>query len=109
MSPLEASVQFRPSGPVVVLAGEADATSAAQLRELLVSQVWRGGVVSLTVDASALRFLDSASLQVLIVAAKMLREEGADLVLRNPQAAVARTVTLMGADHFMTVRGMPED
>lgn len=91
-----------PSGPIVVLAGEADAESAGQLREVLVSQVWRHGR-RLVVDVSRLRFVDSESVRVLVVAAKMLQERGGELVLMRPQVAVAKLLGLMGADRVITV------
>jgi anti-sigma B factor antagonist len=107
MSSLQSSVTMGPSGPVVVLAGEADAQSTGQLREMLVSQVWRGGR-RLVVDVSRLRFVDSESVRVLVVAAKMLREQGGELVLMRPQTAVTKLLHLMGADQMITV-GEPSD
>lgn len=102
MSSLQSSVVLGPSGPVVVLTGEADAQSAGQLREVLVSQVWRGGR-RLVVDVSQLRYVDSESVRVLVVAAKMLREQNGELVLWRPQAAVAKLLDLMDADRVITV------
>jgi anti-anti-sigma factor len=59
-------------GPVVMLSGEADATTAAQLRETLAAQL-DTGARRVTVDASGLSFLDSASVRVLVLAARALR------------------------------------
>jgi anti-anti-sigma factor len=82
-------------GPVVLLAGKADIESAGRLRELLVSQIWRGGR-RLTVDVSELHFLDSSVVKVLVVAAKMLRERGGVVTVTAPDryaaVAVARAV-----------------
>ena len=102
MSSLQSSVVLGPAGPVVVLAGEADAQSAGQLREVLVSQLWRGGR-RLVVDVSQLRYVDSESVRVLAVAAKMLREQNGELVLWRPQTAVAKLLDLMGANRVITV------
>jgi anti-anti-sigma factor len=62
----------------------------------------------LVVDASGLRFADSESVRVLVVAAKMLRERGGELVLLRPQAAVAKVLNLMGADQVIIVEEPPE-
>lgn len=103
MSPLQTSVVASSSGPVLKLTGEADATCATQLRELVVSHMWPGGV-RLIVDVSELAFLDSAALQVLIVAAKLLREDGGELVLSQPREPVLRVLGLMGADQVIRVQ-----
>src|SRR5690242_20316657 len=44
------------------------------------------------------------AVQVLVVAAKILRARGGGLVLFRPQRQVARTLTLMGADQVITIR-----
>jgi anti-anti-sigma regulatory factor len=44
------------------------------------------------------------AIQVLLVAARILRKRGGDLVLFRPQREVARTLTLMGADQVITIR-----
>ena len=76
---LRASVAAGESGPVIVLSGEADIASA-----------------------------DSMAVQVLVVAAKILRARGGGLVLFRPQRQVARTLTLMAADQLITIRGGAE-
>jgi anti-anti-sigma factor len=65
---LNTSASAGADGPIVALSGEADATTAAELREMLATQLDTGARL-VTVDASGLSFLDSASLHVLILAA----------------------------------------
>jgi hypothetical protein len=50
---------MRQSGPVMVLSGEADMHAAAQLRELLVAQLFRGRR-RLVIDVAGLRHIDSS-------------------------------------------------
>jgi anti-anti-sigma factor len=95
------------SGPVVVLSGEADLTSAGQLRELLASETQRAGR-RLTVDVSDLCFVDSTALSVFLVTAKMLRERDGELVLMHPQKLVAEVLGLLGADKVIRVISAPE-
>lgn len=108
---LTASVAAGESGPVIVLAGEADLNSAGHLAELISAQVARG-TRQLTVDVSGLRFADSATVRTLALAAKTLRQRGGSVVLLDPQQPVARILALTGADQVFTIRaeavGQPE-
>jgi anti-anti-sigma factor len=99
---LQASVQAGESGPVVVLAGEADLTCAGQLDALIAGQL-AGGTRQLTIDAAGLRFADSAAIRTLVLAARTLTERGGSLVLLDPQESVARVLTLLGADQMVTI------
>lgn len=72
MSALEVSVTTGSSGPVVVLAGEADVTSAVRLDQALAAQVG-GRAVKLTIDATDLRYADSASMRTLLIGGRGLR------------------------------------
>jgi anti-anti-sigma factor len=104
VSTLPASVSAGESGPLITLSGETDITTIAELSELLTAQL-SGGTVYLTIDASGLSFADSASIRVLLLAARTLKERGGGLVLLRPQRGVARMLEIMGADQMMTVRG----
>jgi anti-anti-sigma factor len=100
---LRTSAAAGADGPVVVLSGEADATTAAQLREMLAAQL-ETGARRLTVDASGLSFLDSASVRVLVLAARALRGRHGTLVLARPQPVVTRLLEITGADRLLDVR-----
>jgi anti-anti-sigma factor len=93
----------RADGPIVALSGEADATTATELRETLATQL-RTGARLLTVDASGLKFLDSASLRVLILAARALKGRHGRLVFARPQPLVARLLEITGADRLLEVQ-----
>jgi anti-sigma B factor antagonist len=90
-------------GPIVVLSGEADATTLPLLREVLAEQL-EAGARLLTVDASGLSFLDSASMRVLVLAARALRGRHGRLVFARPQPVVARLLEITGADRLLDVR-----
>jgi len=77
---LRASVAAGVSGPVVILSGEADMTSAGQLSALITAQL-SGGTRQLTLDVSELRFADTATIRTLILAARTLKGRGGSLVL----------------------------
>jgi anti-sigma B factor antagonist len=101
---LEASVADGPSGPVITLSGEIDLVSATELNTLLSGQL-AGPTLQLTIDASGLRFADTASIRALILAARTLSERGGRLVLLRPQPPVARILAILGVDEMFTIRG----
>jgi len=103
MAALRTSASAGADGPVVVLSGEADATTAVQLREMLAAQL-ETGARRVTVDASGLSFLDSASVRVLVLAARALRGRHGTLVLARPQPVVTRLLEITGADRLLDVR-----
>ena len=107
MSTLRASVSAGESGPVITLSGETDLTTVAELSELVTAQL-SGGTRHLTVDASGLSFADSASVRVLVLAARTLRQRGGDLVLLRPQQALTRMLDITGADQMITIWRKPE-
>jgi anti-sigma B factor antagonist len=103
MSMLHAAVTAGLSGPVIMLAGEADLTTAAELNQLLTAHL-DGGTTRLTVDLSGLRFADSAAIRELIHAHRAVTQRGGTLELTRPQPAVAKVLSLLGVDQFLTIR-----
>jgi len=100
---LRVSASAGADGPVVVLSGDADPTTAAVLRETLAAQLDTGARL-VTVDASGLSFLDSASVRILVLAARALQGRHGRLVLARPQPVVARLLEITGADRLLDVR-----
>jgi anti-anti-sigma factor len=62
------------------------------------------GARRVTRDASGLSFLHSASLRVLVLAARALRGRHGALVFERPQPLVARRLESTGADRLLDVR-----
>jgi anti-anti-sigma factor len=87
LSLLEVSAETGNRGPVIVLAGDADGSSAAQLDEVLTAVV-SGRTVHLTIDATNLRSVDPATAQTLMLAALIVMVQGGSTVLVNPQEPV---------------------
>jgi anti-anti-sigma factor len=92
------------SGTVLVLSGESDVTTTQELGQFLAAEL-SGGTTQLTIDMSGLRFADSATIQILLVAARTLRDRGGTMTLLRPRPNVARVLSLTGADTIMAVRG----
>ena len=101
---LDIHVTATEAGPMMMLSGEADVTTVAQLQEALDGQITLA-TRTLLIEVSGLRFADSATIGVLIGAARRLKDQGGRLVLLNPQPALARMMTLLGVDQVVTVRG----
>jgi anti-sigma B factor antagonist len=95
--PDEFSVETRTeSGRVVVrVTGELDLSTAEQLAAELRTAL-TAPPVRLVVDASALTFVDSTGLSVLLVAERQARADGGSLVLRHPSHALLRLLELTG-------------
>lgn len=103
---LDISVTDGESGPVLILAGEADLTTVAQLNRALDTQI-QSCARLVTVDLSGLRFADCATVAALAVASTILKDQGRQLELLHPHPAVARTLELTRADQVLAVRGDP--
>lgn len=101
MSTLRAAVTDGPDGPLIELSGETDASTVADLHEVLTGQLARG-ITRLTVDVSGLSYADAASVRVLAQAARTLRWRGGVLVLARPRAGLVRTLRASSADHLLT-------
>ena len=103
MGSLEVSVATRASGPVLILAGEADFTSITRLDEALAAQI-SGQAVQLTIDAANLRYADSASMRTLVMAAMKARTRAGSVTLLDPQPAVARMLDLLCIGEMFSIR-----
>ena len=107
VSMLRTSVTAGKSGPLIVLSGEADLTNVAELSAVVTGQL-ADGTVHLTVDVGGLDFADTASIRVLLLAARTLRQRGGALVMLRPQRALARVLDILGAGEVMAIQGNPE-
>jgi anti-anti-sigma factor len=99
------SVTVLPAGDgmcsVVRLTGEADLTTTS-LRDTLTDAVARKPRLIL-VDMSALRFIDSGAMQMIVAAYRVFRGDGGTLALVHPTPAVARVLELTGVSELVTV------
>ena len=79
----------------VACAGEVDVSNASELRDAL-NQALEGAPQTLEVDLSAVSYIDSTGIGVLVGAAHRADEAGADLAVLNPQRNVARVLDMLG-------------
>ena len=104
MSLLHASIAAGYFGPLIVLSGIADVTTAAALTGVISGQV-SAGARNLRIDVSGLRFADSSSIWLLVVVARTLTGGGGSMTLIRPQPAVAKMLALVDADQVITIWG----
>ena len=103
MSLLEVSVQAGDLGPVIVLAGDADGSSATQLDDVLTAVV-SGRTVHLTIDTTDLRSIDPATAQTLTLAALIVMVQGGSTVLVNPQEPVLEMLNHTRTTEMFTIQ-----
>jgi len=75
--------------------GELDGATAPSMRSVLAAAV-ATPARRVVVDLSAVEFMDCSSLRLLRFAARSLRAQGRDLVLRYPSAPVRRLLDITG-------------
>jgi anti-sigma B factor antagonist len=92
---------------VVHLAGEADITSHS-LRDVLAAETAKRPRL-LLVEMGALRFIDSAALEMIINAHHRVQRDGGTAALVHPDSAVARVLELTGVDQMIPVYGSVDE
>jgi anti-anti-sigma factor len=87
---------------VIMLKGELDAAAAPTLRDAVTDLVGRDSVNTLVLEMSALTFMASAGLRVLVFAKQKLGQ-GTELVIAGAQESVVETIELTGFHHSVTM------
>ena len=86
----------------VSVRGEVDVYTAPQLRERLYAVVG-DGATRVVLDLSAMTFIDSTGLGVVVGALKRLRESGGDLVLRSPSRSTRKVLEITGLTRIVEI------
>ncbi|HVM07710.1 MAG TPA: STAS domain-containing protein [Acidimicrobiales bacterium] len=99
-------VDIAGDGPVVVarVVGELDAATAPVLDEALRRVEDERQPPELVVDLSAVGFLDSSGLSVLVAHHKRLRVREASFVVASPSSGIRRIFSIAGLDGVLTIR-----
>ena len=92
---------------VVALCGEADVTSQV-LEDVLAAESGNSPAL-LLVELSAVSFMDSWALHMVLRAARRRQEAGCALGLVGPSGPVRRVLELMGADRLVPVFASVEE
>ena len=94
---------------VVAPAGELDAFTAPELRSELHRLLEDVSTTRLVVDLTAVTFLDSSALGVLVGALRRLRERGGELHVVQPRPMVRRIFELTALDAIFTLHGARDE
>lgn len=88
---------------LIVLAGEVDIYTAPRFKESLL-ELLDAGACKLVVDLSAVTFIDSTALGVLIGALRRVNDAGGTMSLVVATPAVERVLAITGLDRVFTIR-----
>jgi anti-anti-sigma factor len=95
LAPLTTEIHGSKGHALVVLAGELDASSAGELYEELAA-LTRQGVIHVALDLTALEFIDSTGLSVIIAEHKRAASAGGGLVILTPHHNTRRVFEVSG-------------
>lgn len=102
-SPLEVAVARVLNRVVLKLHGELDAYSAPALRQALWDLIEEEGDLNVVIDLSAVTFIDSSGLGVLVGAQRNARRRGGELVLSGPTSATFKVLEMTGLHKLFTI------
>ena len=88
--------------PLLRVRGELDIYTAPRLKETVLAAL-NGGARSLAIDLSAVEFLDSTGLQVLMSAKKRTAERGGDVYLMGVGGQVRRVFNLLSLERIFKI------
>ena len=105
---LDVTVRNQDGTAVVAVAGEIDVYTSPLLQERLV-EVLKDGSSSIVLDLSAVTFLDSTGLGVLITGLKRCRSAEGDLVLVTAQPNVLKVLEITGLNDVFQIHDSVDD
>jgi anti-sigma B factor antagonist len=105
---LDVTVRKVDGTAVVAVAGEIDVYTSPLLQERLVEAL-KDGSSSIVLDLSAVTFLDSTGLGVLITGLKRCRSADGDLVLVTAQPNVLKVLEITGLNDVFQVHDSVDD
>lgn len=101
-APLTTEIRGSKSHALVLLTGELDASTAGKLYEEL-AQISREGVMHVALDLTALEFIDSTGISVIIAEHKRAASSGGELVILTPHRNVRRVFEVTGLMDILDV------
>jgi len=90
-----------------IVTGEIDFASAPAMQARITGACEQHRAASLILDLSAVEFMDSSGLRVILHLQRELTAAGGQLVLCGPTTEVRNTFTLTGLDRHLTVADTP--
>ena len=87
---------------VVVIEGRIDTVAASEL-EMAVSPLFSEVGIQLVFDCSALEYVSSSGLRVILTAHKMVTAKGGKFILRNLSKEVRQVIDLTGFSRILVI------
>ncbi len=89
--------------PCLLINGRIDTTTSADLQKSLEDVLADAAVKKLALDFSAVQYVSSAGLRVLLMAVKTLKPRGGSVVLAAVSAEVQQVLKISGFQSFLTL------
>ncbi len=93
------SVECLDSSTILYLHGELDLSTLDEEHRAMASAIARE--TPLIVDLSAVRFMDSATVRLLMRSAAFVKDRGRSFTIRRPSRFAARLLTICALDHLV--------
>jgi anti-sigma B factor antagonist len=101
--PFHVDVRPQRDHVVVVPVGELDIVTAPELEQQL-RELEEAGFASIVLDLSALEFLDSSGIRLIVARDQLARSNGHDFTLIEGSATIQRTLRLAGVADLLRFR-----
>jgi len=102
------SARLQDTVGLVTLTGEVDIYTAPRLKEHML-ELFDGGVRDMVIDLSAVTFIDSTALGVLIGGVRRVNDLGGTIALVVATRPVQRILSVTGLDQVFTVHGTRDE
>lgn len=97
---LEIAVDTASGNARVDVSGEIDSSTSPQLAEAI-DRAMRANTRRVEIDASAVTFIDSAGLRVLVAAQRAAEEEGRHIAIVDPSETTQRLLEITGLTEYL--------
>jgi len=94
---------------VLVVEGRIDSGTSAELEKKLIAMIEAGGVKDIAMDFSAMEYISSAGLRVLLMAAKKAGKLGGKVVLSGLSANVKEVFDISGFSSIFNIYASQEE
>lgn len=94
---------------VLVVEGRIDSGTSAELEKKLIVLIENGGVKDIALDFSAMDYISSAGLRVLLMAAKKTSKLGGKVVLAGLSANVKEVFDISGFSNIFSIFSSQEE
>ena len=92
----------------IALRGEIDHHSAVQIRTEIDERIYKERPSKTVLDLSAIEFMDSSGLGLIMGRYSLMKKLGGELTLRNPHERIVQIFTMAGLQRMVTIEDSEE-